>query len=75
MLYRDTVIGAGIAEKNAEWYVRWAQTFAVSIKGKSLRSHSSDDVHRFLNQLKLQDTYDPLIRLCNNNWGHILICD
>ena len=30
MLYRDAVIGSGIAEKNVEWYVRWAQKFAVS---------------------------------------------
>jgi hypothetical protein len=48
MLYRDAVIGSGILEKTAEWYVHGAQKFAVSIKGKRLRSRSSDDVHRFL---------------------------
>ena len=34
MLYRDGDIGSRIAEKNAEWYVNWAQKFVVSIKGK-----------------------------------------
>jgi hypothetical protein len=51
LLYRNAVIGSGISEKNAEWYVRWAQKFAVSIKCKRLRSRSSDDVDRFLNCL------------------------
>ena len=29
MLYRDAVIGSGILEKTAEWYVNWAQRFAL----------------------------------------------
>lgn len=53
--YRDAVVSSGIAEKTAEWYVHWAQKFAVSIKGKGLRSRSSKDVHSFLNQLERQD--------------------
>ncbi len=42
LLYRDVIVGSGIPEKNADWYVRWAQKFAVSTKGKGLRSCSSD---------------------------------
>ena len=53
--YRDAVVSSEIAEKTAEWYVHWAQKFAVSIKGKGLRSRSSKDVHSFLNQLERQD--------------------
>ena len=37
MLYHDAVIGSGILEKIAEWYVNWAQRFALSMKGKKLR--------------------------------------
>jgi len=48
MLYRDAVIGSGILEKTAEWYVNWAQRFALSMKGKKLRSCSSRDIHTFL---------------------------
>ena len=60
MLRHDAVIGSGILEKTAEWYVHWAQKFAVSIKGKRLRSRSSDDVHRFLNLLERQDGTEQL---------------
>ena len=42
--YRDAVVSSGIAEKTAEWYVHCAQKFAVSIKGKGLRSRSSTAV-------------------------------
>jgi len=57
--YRDAVVSSAIPEKTAEWYVHWAQKFAVSIKGKGLRLRSSKDVHSFLNQLKRQDGIEP----------------
>ena len=56
MLYRDAVIGSGILEKTAEWYVHWAQKFAVSIKGKKLRSRSSKDINTFLSRLEAWST-------------------
>jgi len=56
--YRGAVIASGIPEKTAEWYVHRAQKFAVSIKGKALRSRSSKDVHSFLNQLERQDNIE-----------------
>jgi hypothetical protein len=54
-LYRAAAIGSGIGEKNAEWYVNWAEKFGLLIVGKGLRSSSSDDVHRFFYQLERQD--------------------
>ena len=54
MLYRDAVIGLGIREKTAEWYVNWAQKFAISIKGKPLRARSSEDINTFLSRLEAQ---------------------
>ena len=42
-LYRDAVIGSGIPEKNADWYVRRGQKFTVSTKGKRLRCRSDVD--------------------------------
>jgi hypothetical protein len=41
MLGRDEVIGSGIPEKNAEWFVCWAQKSASSVKRKSFRSRVS----------------------------------
>jgi hypothetical protein len=46
--YRDAVMASGIAEKTAKWYVRWAQEFAVSIKGKPLRSRSGETLAMFV---------------------------
>ncbi len=30
--YYEAVVESGIPEKTAEWYVNWAQKFAVSVK-------------------------------------------
>jgi hypothetical protein len=32
LLYHDAVIASGAPEKTAEWYVHWAQKYAVSIR-------------------------------------------
>ena len=58
MLYRDAVIGSGTPEKNVEWFLHLAKKLAISIKGKRLRSRSTNDVHRFLNQLERHDGID-----------------
>ncbi len=36
--YRKTVISQGIPKAKADWYMKWARKFAVSIRGVSLRS-------------------------------------
>ncbi len=53
------MIAGGVPEKNAEWYVRWAQKFSRSIKGKSLEERSSDDIRRFLLEFSMQDGIQP----------------
>jgi hypothetical protein len=57
--YMDAVVGSGVQEDIAEWYVRWAQRFAISIKGKPLRARSSEDVRRVLRDLKCQEGIEP----------------
>jgi hypothetical protein len=36
-IYKDIVIKTGVPVEKAVWYVRWAEKFAKSIKGKPLR--------------------------------------
>lgn len=57
--YRTTMVAEGVPEATADWYLRWARRFAVSIKGKPIRSRSSEDVNNFLNSLKGQDGVEP----------------
>ena len=45
--YRNIVVAEGVPEATADWYLRWARRFAVSIKGKPIRSRSSEDVRNF----------------------------
>ena len=53
------MVAEGVPEATADWYLRWARRFAVSIKGKPIRSRSSEDVNNFLNSLKGQDGVEP----------------
>ena len=53
--YKSAVIASGVPEKNAEWFVRWAQKFSRSIKGKALEERSVADVRRFLMEFSMQD--------------------
>ena len=46
------VIEQGINEKYADYYVKWCQQFALSIKGKPLTKRSLDDIKRFINKVK-----------------------
>ena len=57
--YRQKVIASGVPERFAEWYVRWAQKFAVSMKGKPLRQRTWKDVEEFLRSMKGQKGVEP----------------
>ena len=50
--FRDAVIRFGIDSSNADWYVKWAKQFAVSIKGRPLRQRTPKDIQQFLSKLK-----------------------
>jgi len=52
--YRQAVVDSGIAPRFAEWYVRWAQKFAVSLKNKPLKERTETDIQDFLEALKNQ---------------------
>ena len=45
--YRRTVIKCGVSQPDADWYVKWCEKFALSIKGKPLRKRTGDDVIAF----------------------------
>jgi hypothetical protein len=57
--FHDLVIENGIPEKHADWYVRWGQKFALSIKGKPLYRRTLDDVKAFLSNLQNQENIKP----------------
>ncbi len=57
--FRKAVIASGVPEKNAEWYVRWAQKFSDYIKDKPLKSRSADVIRQFLLELSIQDRIQP----------------
>jgi integron integrase len=57
--YRSAVIASGVPEKNAEWFVRWAQKFLRSIKGKPLPERSAADIRQFLMEFSMQDGVQP----------------
>lgn len=50
--FRNTVIRSGIDSPYADKYVKWAEQFAVSIKGRSLRQRTPKDIQQFLAKLK-----------------------
>lgn len=52
--YRDVLAEAGIPVRNADWYVRWAEKFAESIKNKPLRQRGASDIENFLFELSNQ---------------------
>ena len=45
--YLDAVLKRSVPKDKAEWYLKWAQKFAVSAPGP-LRSRSSDQIKAFL---------------------------
>jgi site-specific recombinase XerD len=52
--YRNVVVEAGIPERNADCYVRWAEKFSKSIKNKTLRESRASDIDNFLSELSNQ---------------------
>ena len=57
--FRKAGIASGVPEKNAEWYVRWAQKFSDFKKDKPLKKRSADDIRQFLLELGIQDRIQP----------------
>lgn len=57
--YYDAAAASGIPEKTAEWYVNWAQKFAISVKRRKLRSRGVNDIGGFLNGLEAQKGIEP----------------
>ena len=51
---RQAAIASGVPAKNAEWYVKWAEKFAVATKGKPIRERSVADIRKFLFELSIQ---------------------
>jgi integron integrase len=52
--YRQAAIASGVPAKNAEWYLKWAEKFAVATKGKPIRERSVADIRKFLFELSIQ---------------------
>ena len=52
--YHEAVIKNGVSEKYADYYVKWGQKFATSMKGKPLRKRTLDDVKLFISRIKNQ---------------------
>lgn len=57
--FHKAMLDSGLPEATATWYVKWAQKFATSLKGKPLRSRSAEDVRRFLDSLESQENIEP----------------
>ena len=52
--FKRTALESGVKETVAEWYVKWSERFAKSIKGKPLRLRKKEDVVDFLYKLSLE---------------------
>ncbi len=57
--YEKLAIESGVPKKTAKWHVYWAKEFALSIRGKSLRARTAQDVWRFLSALEARDGVKP----------------
>ena len=57
--YRQAAIASGVPVKNAEWFVKWAEKFAVATKGKPIRERSVADIRKFLFELSIQRSIQP----------------
>lgn len=51
--YRYSVISSSIPEAKAEWYLKWAQRFALSSPG-ALNVRKASDVNAFMDRLAAQ---------------------
>ena len=52
--YRQAAITSGVPAKNVEWFVKWAEKFAVATKSRPLRERSVADIRKFLFELSIQ---------------------
>jgi len=59
-IYKDTVTKKGVSVEKVECYVRWAERFAKSIKGKPLRMRNRQDVETFLADLGAKGSLWPV---------------
>ncbi|MEJ2284750.1 MAG: integron integrase [Desulfobacterales bacterium] len=57
--FLQAVIASGVPAKTAEWYVKWAEKFALATRGKSLRERSAADIRKFLFELSIQRGIQP----------------
>jgi integron integrase len=57
--YRQAAIASGVPVKNADWFVKWAEKFAVATKGKPIRERSVSDIRKFLFELSIQRSIQP----------------
>jgi integron integrase len=57
--YRQAAIATGVPAKNAEWFVKWAEKFAVATKAKPIRERSVADIRKFLFELSIQRSIQP----------------
>lgn len=52
--YHSVVLNHAIPEARAEWYLKWAQRFALSAPG-TLKNRSAEQVNAFLDNLAGQE--------------------
>ena len=52
--YRKAAVASGVPAKNADWFVVWAEKFAIATRGKALQERSATDIHKFLLELSIQ---------------------
>ena len=57
--YRQAAVVSGVPAKNADWFVKWAESFATATKGKELRERSAADIRTFLLELSIQPGIQP----------------
>jgi len=57
--YRQAAVASGVPAMNAEWFVKWAQKFAMATKGKPIRERSVADIRKFLFELSIQRSIQP----------------
>lgn len=67
--FQKAVIDSGVSGAMAIWQIKWAKKFAVSLRGKPLRSRSAGDVNRLAleRQRKSESESKLLGRQISNN--------
>ncbi len=52
--YRNVLKRRGVPEKSIQWYVRWAERYAMAIRGQPLRERTDEDAEAYLRSLQNQ---------------------